>query len=186
MANVNTADSPVNDAQLIALSADLGAALKARNCTLTLAESCTGGMLAQTITSVAGSSAWFSTGFVTYSNASKRTLLNVRKHVLTQHGAVSEQTALEMAKGALKVAASIDKTSSTLSPTIIAASITGIAGPDGGTLSKPVGTVCFAFAQASHCFSSTQLFKGDRENIRKQSTEYALKQLLQLTLTIEI
>lgn len=187
-----TIDMPsISDTHLHALSAALGNALTARGYMLTVAESCTGGMLAQTITAVAGSSAWFNVGFVTYSNASKHTILSVSEHTLIQHGAVSEQTALQMANGALKVVIKTGETSTslinnTVAPKIIAASITGIAGPDGGTASKPVGTVCFGFAQASHCFSSTQLFKGDRENIRKQSTEYALKQLLQLTLTIEI
>lgn len=170
---------PTNTEHLLALAAELGAALKARNMMLTLAESCTGGMVAEHITAIAGSSAWFGVGFVTYSNEAKQQLLNVFSQTLANFGAVSEQTALEMASGALEK-----------SHANIAASITGIAGPDGGTAAKPVGTICFAFAlnhQGNFSTSSTtQHFTGNRESIRLQSTEYALKALLRLTLSIEI
>jgi nicotinamide-nucleotide amidase len=146
----------------------LGSALKARELTLALAESCTGGMVAQMITSVAGSSAWFDRGFVTYSNAAKVELLEVSDTTLVQFGAVSEQTAIEMALGALKH-----------SHADISASITGIAGPDGGTIEKPVGTVCFAWVGKDFTVqSTTQHFVGDRENIRQQAATYIMSALI--------
>ncbi len=114
----------------------LGAALKAHGFKLAIAESCTGGMVSQAITSVAGSSAWFDCSFVTYSNHAKIQMLGVLPQTLAQFGAVSEEVAVEMALGALKH-----------SDAHIAGSITGIVGPDGGTAQKPVGTVCFAWAQ---------------------------------------
>jgi nicotinamide-nucleotide amidase len=126
---------------------------------LTLAESCTGGLVAQSITSVAGSSAWFDRGFVTYSNLAKIEMLGVSAQTLEKFGAVSEQTASEMASGALKN-----------SHVQIAGSITGIAGPDGGTLEKPVGMVCFAWADAKQpMLTGTIHFQGNREEIRQQA-----------------
>lgn len=157
------------------LAAELGASLKARGLMLTLAESCTGGMVAAAVTSVAGSSAWFDRGFVTYSNAAKMEMLGVSTDTLEQFGAVSEETAREMVLGALKH-----------SKAQIACSITGIAGPDGGTPEKPVGTVYFYFALKNKTFSAWQYFMGDRDNIRKQSVEYALKQLVTLSLNGEL
>ena len=145
----------------------LGAALKARGLMLVLAESCTGGMAAQAITSVAGSSAWFDRGFVTYSNAAKIDMLGVSPKTLEKFGAVSEETASEMALGCLKH-----------SQAQIAGSITGIAGPDGGTPEKPVGTVCYGVAQANQCVTSTQHFTGNREAIRQQATAFLMRQLL--------
>lgn len=167
--------------KLLELATQLGAALKVRNFNLALAESCTGGMLSQYITAVSGSSAWFDRAFISYSNQAKIDMLDVSASTLETYGAVSEQTATEMARGAL-----INSTAS------IAASITGIAGPDGGTPNKPIGTVCFAFAFRTHTehvrqiIRQTQHFIGDREAIRKQSVEYALKQLLMLTLSNEL
>lgn len=149
-------------------AAVLGAALKARGLTLALAESCTGGMVAQYITSVAGSSAWFDRGFITYSNASKVEMLGVSNQTLEQFGAVSEQTAAEMALGALKH-----------SHAHIAGSITGIAGPDGGTPEKPVGMVCFAWVgQNFSTKTATQNFKGSRDNIRLQAANFLMAHLL--------
>lgn len=149
-------------------SAVLGAALKARGCTLAVAESCTGGMVAQAITSIAGSSAWFDRGFVTYSNAAKVEMLGVSNQTLTQFGAVSEQTAKEMALGALNN-----------SHADIAGSITGIAGPDGGTPDKPVGTVCFAWVGRDYAIKTvTQHFKGDRTDIRHQAAQFLMSSLL--------
>ena len=146
----------------------LGATLKARGYTLALAESCTGGMVAQSITSVAGSSAWFDRGFVTYSNAAKVEMLGVSKHTLAQFGAVSEQTATEMALGALKN-----------SHADIAGSITGIAGPDGGTPEKPVGTVCFSWVGNEYAIkTATQYFKGDRDEVRQQAANFLMARLL--------
>ncbi len=120
------------------LARRVGERLKARSATVVTAESCTGGWVAQAITSVAGSSAWFDRGFITYSNDAKRELLGVHAETLAGHGAVSEETAREMARGALE-----------RSGATFAVSVTGIAGPGGGTPQKPVGTVCFAWAGAA-------------------------------------
>ena len=156
-------------AAIATLATELGATLKARGLMLALAESCTGGMVAQAVTSIAGSSVWFDRGFVSYSNQAKIDMLGVRNQTLIQFGAVSEQTAAEMAHGALK-----------LSLAQISASITGIAGPDGGTADKPVGTVCFGFALKNSIKTSTQCFAGSRESVRQQATIYAITQLLEL------
>ena len=146
----------------------LGSTLKGRKLTLALAESCTGGMVAQMITSIAGSSAWFDRGFVTYSNAAKVEMLEVSTTTLSQFGAVSEQTAIEMATGALKH-----------SHADVAASITGIAGPEGGSVEKPVGTVSFAWIGKSWAVrSTTQHFNGNREEIRQQAAIYIMTALI--------
>ena len=146
-------------ASLTTLAIELGAVLKERNLMLALAESCTGGMVAQSITSVAGSSAWFDRGFVTYSNVSKIEMLGVRAETLEKFGAVSEETALEMALGCLKH-----------SHAQLSGSITGIAGPDGGTVDKPVGTVCFAWVGEKLLLSTTtKRFFGNREEVRQQA-----------------
>ena len=159
--------------ELEKLAAELGAALKTRGFMLVLAESCTGGMVAQAVTSVTGSSAWFDRGFVTYSNAAKIDMLGVSVQTLEKFGAVSEQTAAEMALGCLKASALEH------SQTYLAASITGIAGPDGGTADKPVGTVCFGIAQANQCITSTQNFTGNRQAIREQAVAFLMHQLIQ-------
>lgn len=149
----------VDDA-VLKLSQELGAALKARGFMLALAESCTGGMVAQAVTSVAGSSAWFDRSFVTYSNAAKIEMLGVSPQTLERFGAVSEQTAREMTEGALKH-----------SQAHIAGSITGIAGPDGGSIEKPIGTVCFAWIGVNMPVTTTTAnFLGNREQIRQQAT----------------
>ena len=150
------------------LARRVGERLKAANAVLATAESCTGGWVAQVVTSVAGSSAWFDRGFVTYSDAAKQELLGVGAETLRAHGAVSEATAREMARGALE-----------RSQATVAVSITGIAGPGGGTPEKPVGTVCFAWAlrdgTKSGTKSETRRFTGDRESIRRQSVVLALE-----------
>lgn len=152
------------------LASTLGLALKQHGYVLTLAESCTGGMAAQAITSIAGSSDWFDRGFVTYSNAAKIEMLNVSANTLDTYGAVSEQTAAEMAIGALKN-----------SHAQIAGSITGIAGPTGGSENKPVGTVCFAWVGTQlPMFTYTQLFTGDRTAVRQQATAFLLEKLQQV------
>ena len=157
--------------ELKALSQDIGELLLAKNHVLTLAESCTGGLISALITNTAGSSAWFDSGLVTYSNQAKHDLLQVKEATLTQYGAVSEQTAMEMAIGALQQGRAT-----------IAASVTGIAGPDGGTATKPVGTVCFAWTSEDlPSISKTYLFEGNREQIREQSIIallFGLKDLL--------
>jgi len=150
------------------LAKKLGAALRSRAAVLATAESCTGGWAAQAVTAIPGSSAWFERGFVTYSNAAKMELLGVREATLQTRGAVSEDTAREMALGALERSAAT-----------VALAITGIAGPDGGTAEKPVGTVCFAWAQKERAVKSeTRRFAGDREAVRRQSVEHALRGVL--------
>ena len=134
---------------------------------LVTAESCTGGWVAQAVTSVAGSSGWFERGYVTYSNAAKREALGVSKATLQRHGAVSEATARAMARGALK------KSRGT-----IALAITGIAGPGGAAPGKPVGTVCFAWARGRKLRSETKRFLGGRGSVRRQSVVHALRGLL--------
>ena len=157
--------------ELKALSQDIGELLIAKNHVLTLAESCTGGLISALITNTAGSSTWFDSGLVTYSNQAKQDLLQVKEATLTQYGAVSEQVAMEMAIGTLQQGRAT-----------ISASVTGIAGPDGGTPAKPVGTVCFAWTgEDLPSISKTYLFQGDREQIREQSTIallFGLKDLL--------
>jgi nicotinamide-nucleotide amidase len=155
---------------LTRLAAKLGTVLKSKNAMLTLAESCTGGMAAEVITRVAGSSAWFERGFVTYSNAAKSEMLGVSSETINQFGAVSEETAREMALGALKH-----------SHADFAISITGIAGPDGGSAVKPVGTACFAWVGKNLPLTSiTNKISGNRQQIRHQSVETAFLELLKL------
>ena len=149
------------------LARQLGRKLEAAAAVLVTAESCTGGWVAQAVTSVAGSSAWFERGYVTYSNAAKQEALGVRKATLVRYGAVSEQTAREMARGALRKGRGS-----------IALSVTGIAGPSGGSPGKPVGTVCFAFARARKIRSETKRFKGNRNSVRRQSVVQALRGVL--------
>jgi nicotinamide-nucleotide amidase len=164
------------DDDLLKLSTKLGVALKSRGWVLALAESCTGGWVAESITAIAGSSAWLDRGFITYSNAAKQEMLGVNTRTLKTHGAVSEHVALEMALGALKH-----------SHANIAAAITGIAGPDGGTTAKPVGTVCFAWVTAGGLSEDATLhFTGDRQQVRLQSVKTALEGLLQLTLNADL
>jgi nicotinamide-nucleotide amidase len=151
-----------------ALAQKVGERLKAAGAKLVTAESCTGGWAAQVVTSVAGSSAWFERGFVTYSNDAKRELLGVQENTLRAHGAVSEETAREMAQGAL-----------TRGKGTVALAVTGVAGPGGGSPGKPVGTVCFAWASAGLVRSETQQFSGDRESVRRQSVLHALEGVLQ-------
>jgi len=139
-----------------------------KNLTIAVAESCTGGMLAQWCTSLNGSSNWFECGFVTYSNVSKIRLLGVQANVLDEHGAVSPQIAEQMAVGALHH-----------SDADVSASITGIAGPGGGSESKPVGTVFIATAVKNQPTTAVKyLFKGDRQSVREQSVHVAIEQLL--------
>ena len=144
--------------------------LKASGGMIVTAESCTGGWVAQELTAIAGSSNWFDRGFVTYSNEAKQEMLGVRADTLRRHGAVSEETAREMAQGALS-----------RSRGTVALSITGIAGPTGGTAGKPVGTVCFGWAtKQGAMLAETKHFPGDRQAVRRQSVEYSLAGVLRL------
>ena len=155
-------------ADLQTLSESVGAQLLSRGEWLVTAESCTGGWVAQSITAIAGSSAWFDRGFVTYSNAAKQEMLGVPVATLSRHGAVSEATARAMAQGAIAN-----------SRADWAIAITGIAGPGGGSPDKPVGTVCFAWAQRDGgCEAQTCCFDGDRAAVREQSVIHALRGLL--------
>lgn len=152
------------------LAAQVGGLLKAHGMMLATAESCTGGGVAQAVTDVAGSSAWFDRGFVTYSNLSKQQMLGVAEATLVQHGAVSEATVREMVAGALKH-----------SNAGFALAVSGIAGPDGGTPDKPVGTVCFAWGiRHGAVYSQRHQLSGDRAEVRAQSVRIALQGVIDL------
>jgi len=156
------------DSDLVVLSERLGAGLRERSLTLVTAESCTGGWVAQVVTHTAGSSEWFDRGFVTYADSAKIEMLGVAAQTLQDSGAVSLETAREMAVGALAN-----------SNALIAMSITGIAGPTGGSSDKPVGTVCFAWCQRGQepdC--ERRQFVGNRECVRRQAVVHALEGLL--------
>ncbi len=149
-------------------AAELGGILLQRGEWLAVAESCTGGWLAQVLTAIAGSSTWFERGFVSYANVAKVEMLGVPEGTLARHGAVSEATARAMAHGALAH-----------SQADWSVAITGIAGPGGGTPDKPVGTVCFAWAwRDGGCQAKTVCFAGDRQAVRRQSVAFALDGLL--------
>ncbi|MGK0296640.1 MAG: nicotinamide-nucleotide amidase [Gammaproteobacteria bacterium] len=144
--------------------------LLARDIMVVVAESCTGGGIANAMTSLPGSSAWFERGYVAYSNEAKKENLSVTDETLIKFGAVSIETAIAMADGAL-----------VNSHAEVSVAVTGIAGPDGGTEDKPVGTVCFAWAaQGSSPISTSTVFSGDRESIREQAILMALQGLQEL------
>lgn len=152
------------------LAAQLGNALRRRGWTVTAAESCTGGGLAFAFTSVPGSSDWFEYGFVTYSNRAKTVQLGVPEATLDSEGAVSEATVRQMATGALRE-----------SGADVAVAISGIAGPDGGTANKPVGTVWFAWQEkGGEPVTAHHVYKGNREAVREQAIISALQGLLAL------
>ena len=154
--------------ELIELAEQLGRLLKVKGLKIATAESCTGGWIAQVITEIPGSSAWFDRGFVTYSNASKIEMLGVARQTLEQFGAVSSETAQAMAKGALQNSAAD-----------LAVAVTGIAGPDGGTVEKPVGTVFVALMVKGLMVKSALLnLTGSRREIRIKTVELVLKKLL--------
>ncbi|MDF2178270.1 nicotinamide-nucleotide amidase [Aliiglaciecola sp. CAU 1673] len=153
---------------ILALAEKLGQALQQKGWTITCAESCTGGGIGYAITSISGSSAWFERGFITYSNEAKSALLGVREDILLVNGAVSAQTVEQMAQGALNAAAAN-----------LAIAVSGIAGPDGGSPEKPVGTVWFGLAQEGKVKSVHRRFEGDRHQIREQVIEFALQLLIE-------
>jgi len=160
---------------LEALAAEVGELLRRNGQRLATAESCTGGWVAQCMTAVAGSSDWFERGFVTYSNAAKNEMLGVEHATLDRHGAVSEAVAAAMAAGALRH-----------SHADWALAITGIAGPDGGSISKPVGTVCFAWAGSELGVEVTTChFAGDRDAVRRQAVAFSLNGILQRATELE-
>ena len=150
-----------------ALTRQLAESLLGQGLMLATAESCTGGLIAKTCTDLAGSSEWFERGFVTYSNQAKVDMLGVALADLQTHGAVSEPVARQMAAGALA-----------RSRAQVAVGVTGIAGPGGGSIDKPVGTVWFGFASTREVTSECLLFAGDRQQVRQQSLEHALRRLV--------
>ena len=145
---------------------ELSEILVTNGLTISVAESCTGGSLSHTITSIPGASSYFDCGYITYSNQSKVEILGVDTQTIKTYGAVSEEVALEMVIGV-----------TAKSHSDVAVSITGVAGPTGGTPEKPVGMVCFGFFCDGKTSTSTQLFSGDRANIVSQSVSYAMRQL---------
>jgi nicotinamide-nucleotide amidase len=152
------------------LAAEVGALLKSHGLMLATAESCTGGGVAQAITEMAGSSAWFERGFVIYSNLSKQQMLGVREETLAQHGAVSEMTVREMAAGALQHSAAQ-----------VALAVSGIAGPDGDTPDKPVGTVWFAWGlKNGETHAQRYQLDGNRAEVREQAVQIALQGVVNL------
>lgn len=166
---MNAAAIP-DDRTLEALARRVGQFLLANHQMLVTAESCTGGWVAKTITDVPGSSEWFDCGVAAYSYEAKQALLGVRPEILTEHGAVSRETCIEMVSGAL-----------IHSGASIAVAVTGIAGPGGGTSDKPVGTVWIAWKRRGGYPKATpHLFHGDRESIRRQTVAAALAGLLDL------
>ena len=154
------------DAEILEASRVLGKFLSDRNLTATTAESCTGGGIACAITAVSGSSGWFNQAYVTYSNGAKQKLVGVSAETLERHGAVSRETVREMAAGARKTAGAD-----------VAVSVSGIAGPTGGTAEKPVGSVWFGFAAGDSVITEFRHFAGDRASVRRQAVLFALRRL---------
>jgi nicotinamide-nucleotide amidase len=160
----NTAgQQPVQIEKTEELARQLGLLLLSRNWQITTAESCTGGLIAGAMTDVSGSSSWFEQGVVTYSNRAKQDLLGVPLSVFDQHGAVSEACVLAMASGALR-SSSAD----------MAVSVSGVAGPGGGSAQKPVGTVWLAWALGESVEAQQFLFAGERSEVRMQAVVRAL------------
>lgn len=149
--------------------AQLATLLLQRQAMLATAESCTGGMIAAACTDLAGSSAWFERGFVTYSNEAKADLLGVDAALIRQHGAVSEPVARAMVQGAIA-----------RSRAQVAVAVTGVAGPTGGSAEKPVGTVWFGFNVGGQVSSELQRFSGDRAAVRAATVQHAMDRLLEL------
>ena len=162
-------DAPT-DSELQTLAEDVGARLRAARQMLVTAESCTGGWIAKTVTDLAGSSDWFDCGLAAYSYEAKQALLSVNPHTLETHGAVSRETVIEMVSGAL-----------VHSGAGVAVAVTGIAGPGGGTVDKPVGTVWIAWKRrGGYPRAELFLFAGDREAVRRRTVAAALQGLAAL------
>jgi nicotinamide-nucleotide amidase len=157
------------DNELIELTENLGQSLQAQGLKLAVAESCTGGRICQLLTEIAGSSLWFDRGFICYSNNSKIQMLAVNKETIIRYGAVSKQTALEMAQGALNH-----------SEADCAIAVTGIAGPGGGSLEKPVGTVFVALQNGKQSICYENHFNGMRHEVRLQTASIALNAMLKM------
>lgn len=161
-----------SDATLYQLTQQLAHLLLQSHLRLVTAESCTGGWIAKCCTDLPGSSAWFEGGIVSYSNAIKQNQLAVDSDTLQKYGAVSEATVREMVTGARY-----------LFNADVALAVSGIAGPDGGSAEKPVGTVCFAWADSQNTLSETFIFDGDRDAIRHQAVFMAIQGLIQKILS---
>ena len=146
---------------------DLSILLIKQSLNISVAESCTGGRLSALLTSISGSSTYFDRGYITYSNQAKIDMLDVDAEILEQFGAVSEQTVYEMVNGVIQN-----------SHSDVAVSITGIAGPTGGTAEKPVGMVCFGFCVKDKYFVKTQHFSGDRETVVASSVDFVIQTLV--------
>jgi nicotinamide-nucleotide amidase len=166
----------VTDDQISELVACVARWALGAQCRIVTAESCTGGWIAKVFTDLAGSSRWFECGYVTYSNEAKARDLSVSLHTLKEHGAVSEATVREMAAGALRV-----------SGADVSIAVSGIAGPDGGSAEKPVGTVWFCIGRRRAAGGADfdllvegQVFGGDREAVRRASVQRALELVLRL------
>ena len=157
------------DSAVHQLAVRVGATLLEQHLMLATAESCTGGMIACAMTDIAGSSGWFERGFVTYSNEAKSEMIGVPAELIARHGAVSEPVARAMAEGAVRH-----------SQAQVSLSVTGVAGPGGGTPEKPVGMVSFGWSNGLRTSVETLVFKGDREQIRVQAAAHALRGLLAL------
>jgi len=174
LADINLLNTLENIHKLVE---QLAQALLDRQLVMATAESCTGGAIAYFLTNLAGSSQWFDRAYVTYSNQAKQDMLGVSASSLSEHGAVSEQVVEEMARGAL-------------TPDVgLSVAVSGIAGPSGGSETKPVGTVCFAWAyrgNGAHSDSELVLqcetchFNGDRQTVRLSSLQHALQGLLKI------
>ncbi|HEY6516011.1 MAG TPA: nicotinamide-nucleotide amidohydrolase family protein [Steroidobacteraceae bacterium] len=164
---------PADDTGLYELAEEVGRELLAVGWRIVTAESCTAGWIAKALTDVPGSSQWVDSGYVTYSNSAKMRDVAVSSRTLDEHGAVSEATVREMASGALR-AAGVE----------LAIAVSGIAGPDGGTAEKPVGTVWFAVAtpeaQGTATVSEGRRFEGDRDQVRRRAVDHALRLTLRL------
>jgi len=156
------------DQNLYELAAQVGIALRTRSHRLAIAESCTGGWIAKVITDVPGSSGWFDRGFVTYSNTAKTDLLGVQPGTIARHGAVSAEVVAEMAAGALE-----------RSPADFVIAVSGIAGPEGGTQDKPVGTVYLTWAlRGGPVQTEVRQFPGNRDEVRRETVAAALQGVL--------
>ena len=154
---------------MTAMAQQLAGLLLERHWQMATAESCTGGMIAAACTDLAGSSSWFERGFVTYSNAAKHDSLGVPQDLIAQHGAVSEAVARAMAQGALAH-----------SQAQVAVAVTGVAGPTGGSATKPVGTVWFGFATPAGVVTETRCFAGDRAAVRQATVAHAFERLCEI------
>ena len=161
--------SDLSNSQTVnSIAQQLGEMLCKKNAKLTTAESCTGGGISEAITAVSGSSQWFEFGFVTYANSAKQQLLGVSKQTLDQYGAVSEQVVEQMAQGAIQQ-----------SRADYAIAVSGIAGPEGGTEDKPVGTVWVCWQTPTESWAQKFILSGDRQAVRKAAIKKSLQQLLQ-------